>query len=152
MTGQSIANGLTRLYAGKSGTTKTDSWMIGFTPQLVTGVWIGYDRDETIDIVAERAYAKRIWAKYMEEALQDKPFIGFKPPKGVVPAYVDPANGLLATSDCKNARLTYFAEGTEPTEYCSVHLPNGEDSPHENKKGLEEQPEKGWFEKIFKWW
>lgn len=152
VTGQSVANQLTRLYAGKSGSTKTDSWMIGFTPQLVTGVWTGYDRDETIDIVAERSYSKRIWANYMEDVLQGKPFVGFKPPKGVVPAYVDPANGLLATSDCKNARLTYFVEGTEPTEYCSVHLPNSEDIPHENKQGLEEQPEKGWFEKIFKWW
>lgn len=151
VTGQSIASQLTRLYAGKSGTTTTDSWMIGFTPQLVTGVWIGYDRDETIDIVAERTYAKRIWAKYMEDVLQDKPFVAFKPPKGVVPAYVDPANGLLATSDCKNARLTYYVEGTEPTEYCSIHLPKG-DKPHEKKDTKEKQPEDGWFDKLFKWW
>lgn len=151
VTGQSIATQLTRLYAGKSGTTTTDSWMIGFTPQLVTGVWIGYDRDETIDIVAERAYAKRIWAKYMEDVLKDKPFVAFKPPKGVVPAFIDPANGLLATSDCKNARLTYYVEGTEPTEYCTVHLPNGEEK-HESKDIKEKKDEDGWLDKLFKWW
>ncbi|HHY73805.1 MAG TPA: penicillin-binding protein [Bacillus bacterium] len=151
VTGQSIANQLTRLYAGKSGTTTTDSWMIGFTPQLVTGVWIGYDRDKTIDIVAERAYAKRIWAKYMEDVLKDKPFVTFKPPKGVIPAYVDPANGYLATSNCKNARLSYYVEGTEPTEYCSVHLPNGDGELDRNYR-KEEQPKKGWFDKLFKWW
>lgn len=150
VTGQAIANQLTRLYAGKSGTTTTDSWMIGFTPQLVTGVWIGYDRDQTIDVVAERAYAKRIWAKYMEDVLLDKPFVGFKPPKGAIPVYVDPTNGLLATSDCPSARLTYYVEGTEPTEYCAVHMPNGEEKSKD--KESEKQPEKGWFDKIFKWW
>ncbi len=152
VTGQSIANKLTRLYAGKSGTTTTDSWMIGFTPQLVTGVWIGYDRDKTLDIVAERTYAKRIWADFMEDVLQNKPFIPFKAPKGTVPVYIDPTNGLLATSGCKNARLTYYVEGTEPTEYCTVHLPNHADEHKEEKPGNEENADKTWFDKLFNWW
>lgn len=148
VTGSSIANALTRTYAGKSGTTKTDSWMIGFTPQLVTGVWTGYDRDETISIVAERAYAKRIWAKYMEDVLKDKPFVAFTPPKGVVARYIDPNSGLLATNDCATTRLTYYVEGTEPTEYCSS--PDIEEK--EMNRDEEEQQEKGWLEKLFDWW
>src|SRR5690606_10773832 len=44
VTGSTIINDMTRPYAGKSGSTETDSWMAGFTPQLVTAVWTGYDK------------------------------------------------------------------------------------------------------------
>ena len=50
---------LSRTYAGKSGSTETDSWMIGFTPQIVTGVWVGYDQPKSISNVAEQGYAKK---------------------------------------------------------------------------------------------
>lgn len=59
VTGSTIMKDLTRTYGGKSGTTGADSWMIGFSPQLVTGVWTGYDKGRTIDSVEETAYAKR---------------------------------------------------------------------------------------------
>ncbi|GMN99753.1 transglycosylase domain-containing protein [Parageobacillus thermoglucosidasius] len=143
VTGQSIRKQITRPYAGKSGTTKTDSWMIGFAPQLVAGVWTGYDRGETMDKVAEKQYAKQIWVQFMEESLQGKPKKQFKPTKGVVGVYVDPDNGKLATKSCPVKRLTYYIAGTEPTDYCTDHL--------HHKKSKKKEEKKNWFEKWFPW-
>ncbi|KAA0546181.1 PBP1A family penicillin-binding protein [Bacillus sp. BGMRC 2118] len=148
VTGRTISDQLTRIYAGKSGTTKTDSWMIGYSPELVTGVWVGYDKDYTLDVVDEKTYSKTIWAGVMEEALKKKPVQAFKPTSGVVGVYVNPDNGLLATEGCPVMRLTYFIEGTEPTEYCQDHLPHQ----HEKKKKMKEKVEdKGLFKRIFNW-
>ncbi|MFS0863026.1 transglycosylase domain-containing protein [Fredinandcohnia sp. 179-A 10B2 NHS] len=149
VTGSSITNKLTRFYAGKSGTTPTDSWMIGFSPDLVAGVWTGYDKNQTLDLVAERQYSKNIWAHFMEEAHKDKPPIPFKPPEGVVGVYVNPDSGLLATKDCPVSRLTFYKKGTEPTEFCTKHS-DGE-IPVEKKKEKDEEEDKGFFRKIFDW-
>jgi penicillin-binding protein 2D len=143
VTGQSIRKQITRPYAGKSGTTKTDSWMIGFAPQLVAGVWTGYDRGETMDKIAEKQYAKQIWVQFMEESLRGKPKKKFKPTKGVVGVYVDPDNGKLATKSCPVKRLTYYIAGTEPTDYCTDHL--------HRKKSKDTEEKKKWFEKWFPW-
>jgi 1A family penicillin-binding protein len=143
VTGQSIQKEITRPYAGKSGTTKTDSWMIGFAPQLVAGVWTGYDRGETIDKIAEKQYAKQIWVQFMEKSLQGKPKKKFKPTKGVVGVYVDPDNGKLATKSCPVKRLTYYIAGTEPTDYCTDHL--------HQKKSKKKEEKKNWLQKLFPW-
>ncbi|WP_031406588.1 transglycosylase domain-containing protein [Geobacillus vulcani] len=142
VTGQSIADDITRPYAGKSGTTKTDSWMIGFAPQLVAGVWTGYDRGETMDRPAERQYAKQIWVHFMEQSLADEPKRPFKPTKGVIGVYIDPQNGKLATDACPVKRKTYYLIGTEPTDYCTDHL---------EKKKKKKEDGKSWFEKWFPW-
>ncbi|ARP44425.1 PBP1A family penicillin-binding protein [Geobacillus thermodenitrificans] len=142
VTGQSIIDEITRPYAGKSGTTKTDSWMIGFTPQLVAGVWTGYDRGETISRFDEKQYAKQIWVRFMEQSLADKPKKSFKPTKGVIGVYIDPQNGKLATDACPVKRKTYYLIGTEPTDYCTDHL---------EKKTKKKEDEKSWFEKWFPW-
>ncbi|MGN7938866.1 transglycosylase domain-containing protein [Virgibacillus sp. 6R] len=150
ITGQTIASTLTREYAGKSGTTSTDSWMVGFSPQIVAGVWTGYDKGKSINLVQERSYAKKIWANFMEESLEDESVKAFRPPDGVVGVYINPASGKLATKDCPVRRLTYFVEGTEPTEYCKEHKSNkkSEDKAKKEKNNKEE----GLFEKLFKWW
>ncbi|NUK29975.1 PBP1A family penicillin-binding protein [Parageobacillus sp. VR-IP] len=144
VTGQSIRKQITRPYAGKSGTTETDSWMIGFAPQLVAGVWTGYDRGETIDKMVEKQYAKQIWVQFMEKSLQGKPKKKFKPTKGVVGVYVDPDNGKLATKSCPVKRLTYYIAGTEPTDYCTDHLLH-------QKKSKKKEEKKNWFQKLFPW-
>lgn len=149
VTGHSIADSLTRDYAGKSGTTSTDSWMIGLAPQLVTGVWTGYDKGKTIDLVQERGYAKKIWSTFMEKALDQQSVKAFSPPEGVVGVYINPANGKLATKDCPVKRLTYFIEGTEPTEYCDEHIGDIDEVEAEQP---EKEKEAGWFDKLFKWW
>ncbi|MCS0542850.1 penicillin-binding transpeptidase domain-containing protein, partial [Aeromonas veronii] len=118
VTGSTISDKLTRFYAAKSGSTDTDNWMIGYSPQLVAGIWTGYDNNEPMTIVAEKQYAKNIWAGFMEEAHQDIAPTPFKPTEGVVGVYVNPETGLLPTKDCPVSRLTYYKAGTEPTEYC----------------------------------
>lgn len=142
VTGQSIRKQITRPYAGKSGTTETDSWMIGFAPQLVAGVWTGYDRGETMDKIAEKQYAKQIWVQFMEKSLQGAPKKKFKPTKGVVGVYVNPDNGKLATKSCPVKRLTYYIAGTEPTDYCTDHF---------RKKSKDTEEKKNWLEKWFPW-
>ncbi|MCA1032147.1 PBP1A family penicillin-binding protein [Bacillus timonensis] len=150
VTGSTVKNMLTRFYAGKSGTTKTDSWMIGFSPHLVAGIWTGYDKNESIDLVAERSYAKDIWAIFMEKAHKGMPVKPFLPPEGVIGVYVNPDNGKLATKSCPVSRLTYYTEGTEPTEYCTDHLDTHEQPKIEEPRN-EEESQKGWFKRIFDW-
>lgn len=148
VTGSTVINDITRPYAGKSGSTETDSWMIGYSPQLVTAVWAGYDMGKPIELVAEKTYAKNIWANFMEEALKGKPVKAFKAPKeGVAGVYVNPENGKLATKDCPVRRFTYFVSGTEPTEYCTEHLGNHESVPEKHK----DNKKVPWYKKIMPW-
>lgn len=148
VTGSTIADDLTRPYAGKSGSTETDSWMIGYSPQLVTAVWAGYDIGKPIELRPEKSFAKNIWAHFMEEVLQGKSVKAFKPPKdGVIGVYVNPANGKLATNDCPVRRFTYFVAGTEPTEYCTDHLRNGDSGPVH----IEKKVKKPWYKRILPW-
>lgn len=151
VTGSTISNQLTRPYAAKSGSTETDSWMAGFSPQLVTAVWTGYDDNQTIDLVKEKAFAKEIWGNYMEDAHQGLPIRQFTPTKNTVGVYVEPSTGKLATENCPAKRLTYFIKGTEPTEYCSLHLPEY----HAEEKQIEKEPtpkeKKPWYKKILPW-
>jgi membrane peptidoglycan carboxypeptidase len=149
VTGRTIKDQLTRVYAGKSGTTSADSWMIGYSPNLVTGVWIGYDKDHTLDLADEKTYAKSIWAGVMEEALKDEPVQAFKPTSGVIGVHVNPDNGMLSTEGCPVVRLTYYVKGTEPTEYCQDHLPHQYEESHELKEGVKN--EQGLFKKIINW-
>ncbi|MDN4071532.1 transglycosylase domain-containing protein [Fictibacillus terranigra] len=147
VTGSSIDQYLTRPAAGKSGSTPTDSWMVGFTPQLTTGVWIGYDQGKEINRINDGSYSKKIWVHYMENALKNEPAAAFKKPKGVVSVMVNPKNGKLATENCPVKRRTYYIEGTEPTEYCHEHAG---DRPF-NHNGFDHK-RKGWFQKVFPWW
>ncbi|MBO9130120.1 transglycosylase domain-containing protein [Bacillus sp. 165] len=148
VTGQTIMNKLTRTYAGKSGSTKTDSWMIGFTPQLVTGVWVGYDKGKIITNPSEQRYAKIIWANVMEESLKDEPKKKFTKPAGVVGLNIDPRNGKIATKDCPIWIKMYFVKGTEPTEYCMDHL--HEPDSFNDMKIKAKQQEK-WYKKYLPW-
>lgn len=136
VTGASVRHVLTHKVAAKTGSTNTDSWMIGFTPQLTTAVWVGYKDHRDISTYPDSGYSKDIFAGFMEKALEGKPKNSFKPPKGVVKVAVDPETGKLATNACPNARTTYYVSGTEPTDYCDKHkgLPFGKHQ-HNGKKG-----------------
>ncbi len=124
VTGTNLLPILTRKYAGKSGTTNTDYWMIGYTPQLVAGVWTGYDDGHEITLQKDKMVAKSVWAHFMESALQKKKRADFSPPKGVKRVLIDPHNGKLSNSLCPVTRWTYFVKGTEPVEWCQEHLIN----------------------------
>jgi penicillin-binding protein 1A len=111
---------LGRPAAGKTGTTNdfNDAWFLGFTPQLVTGVWVGMDQEEPIgkNETGSRA-ASPIWLAFMREALKGEPMATFPIPPGIVFTKVDPESGLLARSGHDDAAFMPFVEGTEPTTY-----------------------------------
>jgi len=131
VTGNSVRNILTHKVAAKTGTTDTDSWMIGFTPNITTAVWVGYKEHRTLSTYPDSLYSKKLWTNYMESALENQPKNSFKAPKGVVKVRVDPDTGKLATNACSTSRLTYYVKGTEPTKYCDQH--------HKNKKDNKEK-------------
>lgn len=151
VTGSTIADKLTRLYAGKSGTTNSDSWMIGFSPSLVTGIWTGYDDNRDMEIVAESSYAKKMWAAFMESAHEGVEQENFVIPAGVVGIPVDPTTGQRATPYCDVSRVMYFERGLEPQTYCSDHYYEDPDEAKEqerdaaDKKGIVER----WFDLFF---
>ncbi|MEQ6376859.1 PBP1A family penicillin-binding protein [Bacillaceae bacterium S4-13-56] len=147
VTGASIAPELTRQYAGKSGTTRSDSWMVGFSPSLVTAVWTGYDDNRHLEKTEEHSYSKKIWAGFMEAAHEGQPYELFKAPDGVKGVYIDPHSGQLATPYCPAQRLTYFVQGTEPTEYCTDHMPDGSEETEEP----EQEKEKSRWRSIIDW-
>ena len=111
---------LKRPVAGKTGTTNDlrDAWFMGYTPDLVTGVWVGYDdsREMGKGETGSRA-ASPIWLDFMQEVLAGKPVKDFKVPKGVVFAKIDGKTGHLAGRHSKNTVFQAFKEGTEPKQY-----------------------------------
>lgn len=146
VTGSSIADQLTRPYAGKSGTTSFDSWMIGYSPSIVFGIWTGYDDHRTMDIVEEKRYAKNIWAQYMEEIHQGKPLEDFVIPEDVIGLPIDPETGKISTPFCPSDRTMYFLKGTEPQDYCTVHFPTKVHK--ENFKENLPSPSQGFFKRL----
>ena len=110
---------LARPVAGKTGTTNEarNAWFIGFTPDLVAGVWVGFDDNRPLGPgeTGGRA-AIPIWLNTMKAALQDRPALEFVAPSDLVFALVDPDTGKLAPPEHLGARTEPFLPGTEPTE------------------------------------
>lgn len=123
VTGNSIAPLLTQKYAGKSGTTESDSWMIGYSPDLVTTVWTGYDDNRKIHDIEKQKYAKEIWAHFMERVHPKSEQDEVTVPDGLIAIPFDHETGKIATEHCPASRITYFEKGTEPRQYCDVHQP-----------------------------
>jgi len=119
--------------AGKTGTTNDgkDVWFVGLTPDLATGVWLGFDTPRSIMPGASGGrLAAPVWGTIMEEAYRDRPAPApWTPPSNVVSAQVDQGTGYLATENCppEDVRIEYFLTGTEPEEYCPVHPQEGMD-------------------------
>lgn len=113
--------GLIHPAAGKTGTTDgfRDAWFIGYTPELVVGVWVGFDDGRELKLGGSQA-ALPIWVDFMKDMLPaDSP--DFPVPSGIVTRSIDPQTGQLATSQCPESVSEVFIEGTEPTLYCEVH-------------------------------
>ncbi len=111
---------LGRPIAGKTGTTNNflDNWFIGYSPQLVTGVWVGFDLPRSLGYAETGGRnAAPIFIKFFGEALKGKPVVGFAPPPGVEFVRIDPKTGLLATRSSRKARFEPFVRGTAPTHY-----------------------------------
>ena len=111
---------LKRPVAGKTGTTNNlyDAWFMGYTPQYITGVWVGFDDEGELgkNETGSRA-ASPIWLGFMKKVLKDKPVRVFRVPKGIVFHKIDAETGLLAIPESEKIIFECFKEGTAPTEY-----------------------------------
>ncbi len=110
---------LNRPAAGKTGTTNNlqDAWFIGYTPDYVTGVWVGMDSNESLGPrETGSAAAAPIWLDYMEAVLKDKPRRFFSVPDSVVFAKIDADTGLLPIDESRKVIYECFKEGTVPRE------------------------------------
>ncbi|HEY7409240.1 MAG TPA: PBP1A family penicillin-binding protein [Vicinamibacteria bacterium] len=115
--------GFTADAAGKTGTTNDmrDAWFIGFTPELLTVVWVGFDDNTPLNLSGARA-ALPIWVEFMKGALAGIKTGHFAVPAGnVIFAEIDPQTGLLAGPGCPSRLAESFIAGTEPQEYCTWH-------------------------------
>ena len=125
--------------AGKTGTTNdfVDAWFVGFTPKLVAGVWVGFDKPRTI---LKNGFAGQLavpmWARFMKAATRTHGPVWFEPPPDVVAVEVCRLSGHLPGAGCRNAAsisptgeityksmvyTDYFVRGTEPYGTCAVH-------------------------------
>ncbi len=107
--------------AGKTGTTNdnTDVWFVGMTPELVAGVWLGFDRPRPIARGAGGGtYAAPIFGQMIAKYYEGRAVGTWTPPAGLVSAELDRATGLLADAFTPEERryIEYFLEGTEPIE------------------------------------
>ena len=116
------AMGFTLDAAGKSGTTNDlrDAWFVGFTPELLTVVWVGLDDNQPLGMSGAQA-ALPIWTSFMMKALAGHPNVGFEAPGGVSFVEVDRDTGKLATPTCPRVTLEAFLSGTEPLASCELH-------------------------------
>tara|TARA_R110002096_G_scaffold342687_3_gene535738 strand:+ start:64562 stop:67039 length:2478 start_codon:yes stop_codon:yes gene_type:complete len=110
---------LRRPLAGKTGTTDEsfDTWFVGFSPDLVVGVFVGFDAPRSLGRGEEgSSVAVPIFRDFMAEALRDENPIPFRIPEGVRLVRVDPVTGLLATAGAKNTILEAFRQGSFPNK------------------------------------
>jgi penicillin-binding protein 1A len=120
------ARKLGRPAAGKTGTTNEsmDVWFVGFTPDLLVGVWAGFDAERSLgDLTGGRAAAP-IWTRFMQRALEGRPVREFTRPDDVRLVRIDVQTGLLAVEG-RPSRTEAFVAGTEPTR----HAPPPEPEP-----------------------
>jgi penicillin-binding protein 1B len=128
-TGRASARwGLSDVTAGKSGTTDglRDAWFVGYTPDLVVGVWVGMDDGSPVGLTGAQA-ALPVWASVMQAAVQRKEPRPFEVPPGVVFASISRTTGRLASFWCGDGVVIdeAFRAGTEPRDSCVEAPPGG---------------------------
>ncbi len=140
-------SGFTRQAAGKTGTSDSarDAWFIGYTPNLVTGVWVGFDDNAPLGLTGGGAAAP-IWSEFMKCS---SPFLAdttFLPPQGVHFVKIDKDSGLLATDRCQNSSVVeeVFVKGTEPRRRC-LHDGSESSDDAEPSSSAEVQRQQGGF-------
>jgi len=124
-TGQSVRwRGFHRPVAGKTGTSDnfSDNLFMGYTPQITTGVWVGYP--DKVTIGKNQTGARNglpIWVPFMIAAHDSLPVRDFDIPEGIVFEDICLETCELATDNCPNVRREVFTERTVPTERCHLH-------------------------------
>jgi penicillin-binding protein 1B len=114
--------GFTLDAAGKTGTTNDlrDAWFVGFTPELLTVVWVGFDDNQPVGLSGSQA-ALPIWTDFMKRALAGRSSVSFRVPEGISFVDIDRDSGQLATPQCAEVMSEAFATGTEPVDFCMLH-------------------------------
>ena len=107
---------LTKTYAIKTGSTDSDSWIMGYNRDYTLGVWVGYDKNQKIKS-SDSKISKNIWADTMENYLRDKNDSWYDKPENVVSVLVNPITGNLANNTSKKKKIVYYIKGTQPTTY-----------------------------------
>jgi membrane peptidoglycan carboxypeptidase len=108
--------------AAKTGSTNDwrDAWTVGFTPQIVTSVWVGNSDNSEMETVPGSKGAAPIWHAVMEYALQDEEIVPFARPEGLIERQICAVSGDLPTPHCP-LENELFIPGTEPTHQCNIH-------------------------------
>ncbi len=118
------AQGFSRPAAGKTGTSNDarDAWFVGYTPTLVTGVWVGYDDNKKVGL-GGGSIAAPIWTDYMQCAAPYYQELKFVAPSGVTFLNIDSTTGRRATKECptQNVIGEVYVRGTEPQTFCPEH-------------------------------
>jgi penicillin-binding protein 1A len=129
-TAKHIGAKLSRPAAAKTGTSqkRRDAWFVGYTPGLVTAVWVGNDTPRPLPGVGG-TLAGPIWLQVMKQGLADEPVQGFERPPGLVKVKVCNSSGLLPKTHPETYE-EWFVKGTEPAEPCPV------------------EPEKNWWQRV----
>lgn len=114
---------LSRPAAAKTGTTENnqDLWTVGYTPDLVTGVWVGNSDNKPIAPVLSSLTAAPIWHDFMEEVHAGTPVRQFDEPAGLEKATVCAVSGLRPSKYCTNKITDVFIKGSAPTRECDIH-------------------------------
>jgi penicillin-binding protein 1B len=107
--------------AGKTGTTNDyrDAWFVGYTADVVTSVWVGFDRGAPLRLSSSEA-ALPVWGSYMSATSHDP--ADPKPPAGVTFRDIDPESGMLWREGCPGPIREVFLDGTAPTRHCPTGI------------------------------
>ncbi|HEU5235987.1 MAG TPA: PBP1A family penicillin-binding protein [Pyrinomonadaceae bacterium] len=108
--------------AGKTGTSR-DGWFVGYTPNLVCAVWIGFDDNKQLGLTGAEA-ALPAWVEFMKGAVDLKPELGgqsFDQPEGITVAEIDPETDGLATGKCPSYERVAMLSSQAPTSECFRH-------------------------------
>lgn len=111
--------------SGKTGTTNgnRDSWFVGFTPDIVCAVWVGYDVGKDTGLTGAQG-ALRIWARFMRTMYSKARPSAMSVPEGIETAMIDPESGYLVTTACPQKIKEAYLAGTAPKESCPLHPVN----------------------------
>ena len=121
-TGRSV-KALNRPVAGKTGTTNDqhDAWFVGYTPELLAAVWVGYDDHRTLGTKGSGGrVAAPIWLDFMKVAMADRPVRDFDMPDGIACTHIDPESGLRARAGNVSAYMECFKRGTVPEQFTPI--------------------------------
>jgi penicillin-binding protein 1B len=138
--------------AGKTGTTNDygDAWFAGYTPDLVTVVWVGFDRRQSLGLTGAQA-ALPIWTAFMKRATAGRPARDFEVPNGIVLATVDPETGARATASCPTIIVEAFLEADAPAGDCPRHGGETREAgePSRREPRVPDQPSASWWRRFF---